>query len=217
MNRNRSFRYGTAVNVPVHAHMSKSYIVWDSILRVVAAMALITLVPLMLPICICLCWVNKGPIFFKQLRPGYKGKLFTIYKLQTMKTGAESKTTLGVNESSSHVTKIGRVLRRLKIDEFPQLLNVVKGDMSVVGPRPIPQALDTELSKKIEGFYMRYDIKPGLTSIGQVCITDNSLGDKLVSDWKLRFEGELHYCRNITVGHDIILIIMTIMYIFKKK
>jgi lipopolysaccharide/colanic/teichoic acid biosynthesis glycosyltransferase len=89
--------------------------------------------------------------------------------------------------------------------------------MAIVGPRPIPVALDIELRLKIPGFEERYSVAPGLTSIGQICVRDNALGEKLIEDWKLRFEGELHYLRNRCFRYDLIMITMTILYVFRKS
>lgn len=133
-----------------------------------------------------------------------------------MKRGSESASSLGVNNTSFHVTRIGRILRTLKIDEFPQLWNIAKGEMSVVGPRPIPLTLDQKLSEEIPCFHKRYDVKPGLTSIGQICINDNLLGDELISDWRIRFEGELHYIRNRGIRYDLLMILMTALFVIRK-
>lgn len=88
--------------------------------------------------------------------------------------------------------------------------------MSIAGPRPIPEKLNKELKKHIPEFEIRYSVKPGLTNISQICINENALDEQLIKDWKLRFEGELHYIRNKSVTYDILLIFMTIMYVFKK-
>lgn len=190
---------------------------WGTLQRLVAAMALLVLSPLILMMWIAVKATSEGPFLFTQERPGKNDKRFKIYKIRTMARGSEKKTALGVTNNDSQVTRVGKVLRSLKLDELPQLWNIVCGDMAIVGPRPIPVALDIELRLKIPGFEERYSVAPGLTSIGQICVRDNALGEKLIEDWKLRFEGELHYLRNRCFRYDLIMITMTILYVFRKS
>ena len=214
MNRNSGFQLGH----PVHyiKNNKNSYTIWEYSNKILAAILLFCLLPLFLFIWIYFKIENSGPMFFKQSRPGYKNKPFLIYKIRTMKLGSEQKTTLGTKINNPQVTKFGKILRKLKIDEFPQLINIIRGEMSIAGPRPIPEKLNKELKKHIPEFEIRYSVKPGLTNISQICINENALDEQLIKDWKLRFEGELHYIRNKSVTYDILLIFMTIMYVFKK-
>ncbi len=220
MNRNTGFQLGyPEQRLPPIKQKSESttfQFIWDTSMRLAAFVCLLCLLPFFALIWICMQLTDRGPMFFKQSRPGYKGQTFTIFKIRTMRQGAEKSTALGTQNSSSEITTLGKVLRTLKIDEAPQLLNIIKGDMVIVGPRPIPEALDTNLRANIPGFETRYTVKPGLTSIGQICVTDNALGDALIRDWKLRFEGELHYIRNKSVSYDLVMIGMTIAFVFKK-
>jgi len=192
------------------------YQIWQGSMRLIAAIALLCMSPLFALIWLAHKCNDRGPFLFKQSRPGFKGQNFSIYKIRTMRVGSEKSTALGTQNNSPQVTSLGRILRKLKIDEAPQLFNIVRGDMTLVGPRPIPIALDQELSANIQGFDQRYNTMPGLTSIGQICINDNALDDELINDWKLRFEGELHYIRNQSIGYDLVMITMTACYVFKK-
>ncbi|MEM0967767.1 MAG: WecB/TagA/CpsF family glycosyltransferase [Verrucomicrobiota bacterium] len=192
------------------------YRIWELLQRFIAGGALIVLSPVILLMWILTKATSKGPFLFQQQRPGREGKPFTVYKVRTMRPGSETKTALGVTSSDPQVTTIGKVLRVLKLDELPQLWNIVKGDMKLVGPRPIPMPLDAELRRSIPGFERRYQVAPGLTSIGQICVQDNSLGDKLVKDWELRFEGELHYIRNRSISYDVFLVLLTSLFVSKK-
>ena len=88
--------------------------------------------------------------------------------------------------------------------------------MALVGPRPIPTELHNTLCESIPGFHTRNYVPSGLTSIGQICVNDNALGDQLIADWTLRFEGELHYIRNRSVTYDIVMICMTGLFVIKK-
>ena len=219
MNYNTGFQLGYPIErliTVASVASTRRYQLWQGSMRLVACIALLA----MLPIFACI-WVahkcnDRGPFFFKQSRRGYQGKRFEIYKIRTMRVGSEKATALGTQLSSPQVTSLGRILRKLKIDEAPQLLNIIRGDMTIVGPRPIPLALDAELSTKLHGFDARYSTMPGLTSLGQICIDDNALGDDMLHDWKLRFEGELHYIRNQSISYDILMISMTSCYVIKK-
>lgn len=216
---NRGFQYGYPTNRvkrDLDLINKTKYGCWEKINRTVAFVCFVLLLPMF-----ALVWVLhkvfiRGSFIFKQERPGYKGKRFTIYKIRTMKVGAEKATALGTSDNGAYVPLFGKILRKLKIDELPQLWNIVQGDMALVGPRPIPIALNDELSSKIEGFDERYNVKPGLSSMGQICVNDNALEEELINDWKIRFEGELHYIRNQSVSYDIVIISMTTIFVIKK-
>ena len=218
MTANSGFQLGypTERLSPQGANTGISYRAWQASMRLVAGIALLMMVPVFFLVWVVNLFGDRGTLFFKQQRPGLNGKPFEILKLRTMRVGAERSTQLGTQNDNPQITRLGRTLRKLKIDEAPQLLNIVKGDMSIVGPRPIPMALDQELSKRIYGFQARYAARPGLTSIGQICINDNALDDQLVADWKLRFEGELHYIRNQSISYDLLMVAMTTAYVIKK-
>lgn len=109
---------------------------------------------------------SKGPIFFKQRRAGKKGKDFYCFKFRTMYVNKEADTKQA-SRNDSRITKVGRFLRKTSLDEFPQFLNVLLGDMSVVGPRPHPIALNERFSPVIEKFMVRHLVKPGVTGLAQ--------------------------------------------------
>jgi lipopolysaccharide/colanic/teichoic acid biosynthesis glycosyltransferase len=161
---------------------------------------------------------SRAPFFFRQRRPGFMGREFKIIKITTMRAGSDKVSSYekGVAIDDPNVTWIGRFLRDTKIDELPQLWNVVCGDMEFVGPRPIAPGLDRMLSEKIPGFNNRYLVKPGLTNISQVSVLENALGAKTIDDWRLRYEGEEHYIRHKSVSYDLILILMTTLFMYKK-
>ena len=219
MNKNFGFQLGhPEIHLSGYHQESSAFfhMCWEYLGRALAAICLACFLPIFGMIWLWMKLFDPGPMFFKQQRPGYQGQQFTIYKIRTMQIGAEKKTALGTQNDAPEVTRLGMILRKLKIDEAPQLLNIVKGDMVIVGPRPIPIPLDAELRKGIPGFSMRYNVKPGLTSVGQICVNDNALGDALIKDWKLRFEGELHYIRNRSVHYDCIMVLMTTAYVIRK-
>lgn len=189
---------------------------WSVLQRMTALVALLILSPMVFFMFLAVTLSSKGGFLFAQERPGLNGRHFKVYKIRTMRSGTEKSTALGVSIRDPKVTRIGKVLRTLKLDELPQLWNIVNGDMAFVGPRPIPVALNQELSEKIPGFEQRYQIKPGLTSLGQICVKDNALGDALVEDWKLRFQGELHYIANRCIRYDLLMISMTILFVLRS-
>lgn len=190
--------------------------VWGMLQRVVAAGLLVLSLPVFCVIAFAIRMDSQGPIVFRQSRPGWKGSTFTALKFRTMLPNSEQSTRLGVNSGSSRITRVGRVLRSTKLDELPQLVNIARGDMRFVGPRPIPKALHDTLCTSIPGFERRYDVKPGLTSLAQVCVSDNGLDDRLVQDWSLRFEAESRYMRHRSVSYDLLVIGLTGLYVMRK-
>jgi len=115
---------------------------------------------------------SKGPVFFKQTRTGLYNNKIIFYKFRTMSAGCtnvdESGNYLQAVENDPRITKIGALLRRTSLDELPQFWNVLKGDMSIIGPRPHPVELDKESEKMIEHYHLRYLVKPGITGWAQV-------------------------------------------------
>ena len=190
--------------------------IWQFFQQVLAALALLLLTPLLACLYVIVRLESKGAFLFKQERRGLHGKPFRIIKVRTMAVAAESATRLGTTQNGPYVTRVGRVLRILKLDEIPQLWNIARGDMALVGPRPLPIALSDYLEQNIPGFEVRYSIRPGLTNLGQVCVTDNDLDEQLLVDWGTRFEAELHYLQHKSVRYDIVLIALTGLYVLRS-
>jgi len=193
---------------PIHNH-------WF-IQRLIAALLLTMMLPVLGVLMIVVKLSSRGPFLFKQTRPGYLQQPFTAFKIRTMRTGAEQTTKLGVQSTNQMITKVGRVLRLTKLDEIPQLWNILRGEMCFVGPRPIPVALDEVLRDSIPGFELRYSVPPGVTSLAQVCVHENGLEENLISDWRERFEAEQHYIRMRCGWYDIAIIGLTGCYVFRK-
>ena len=189
---------------------------WAFAQRVIALAGCVLLSPLLLVVFALVKASSRGPFLFSQERPGYRGAPFRLLKVRTMEPGSETRTALGTSISDPQITPIGRVLRDLKLDELPQLWNVVRGDMELVGPRPLPNDLHRELSANIPGFELRYEVKPGLTNVSQVAVLDNKLGPRLVEDWRIRFEGELHYIKNKSFTYDVVVLTMTALFVLRK-
>lgn len=157
---------------------------------------------------------SKGPVFFKQKRTGIKGKEFDCYKFRSMRQNelADSKSA---TKGDSRVTKIGAFMRATSIDEFPQFINVLLGDMSVVGPRPHMLKQTEEYSQIIEKFMVRHLVKPGITGWAQV---SGSRGEmKTVGDMEERVMKDVWYIENWTMFLDLKIIVKTVVNLFKGE
>lgn len=202
----------------IHREWQLTNTAWALFQKLVALVLIVLLLPALVVLYLPIRLSSRAPVFFKQRRPGFMGRPFEIIKLTTMRAGSHRRPEYerGVARDDPAVTWIGRILRETKLDELPQLWNIVRGDMEFVGPRPIAPGLHELLSERIAGFNNRYLVKPGLTNISQISVLDNALGDGTLDDWKQRFEGEEHYIRNKSVSYDLILIALTILYVFRK-
>jgi len=149
---------------------------------------------------------SPGPILFKQVRVGHGDRHFTLMKFRSMRQDAESRTgAVWSQENDPRITKVGNFLRRSRLDEIPQLLNILKGDMSVVGPRPERPEFVGELKKRIPYYSERHYVKPGLTGWAQVCYPYGSSVEDAIE--KLRYD--LYYIKNISILLDFYIIIKT--------
>ncbi len=160
--------------------------------------------------------LNDGfPIFFKQKRTGWDGRSFNIYKLRTLSNSGMEKESKQVKSGDKRVTGIGKILRRLSIDELPQLANVLKGDMSIVGPRPHMLKHTTFYSEEILNFMQRHKCLPGLTGWAQVHGYRGPTDDKEKMD--KRFQHDLYYIKNWNLMLDLYIIIRTAFVILFQK
>jgi lipopolysaccharide/colanic/teichoic acid biosynthesis glycosyltransferase len=170
-----------------------------------AAFLFLLLSPLFFIITIILVFVNKGSPFFLQTRPGRHGEPFRIIKFKTMNDKRDKEGKL--LPDSKRLTKIGILLRKTSLDEIPQLFNILKGDLSLVGPRPL---LMQYLPHYNEEQSRRHEVKPGITGWAQVN------GRKTIS-FVQRFELDVWYVRNISFKLDVIILIKTFLHAFKSK
>lgn len=154
---------------------------------------------------------SKGPVFFTQIREGQNGKLFKLYKFRTMKT--ESNDFAPTSKQDSRITKFGNFMRKTRIDELPQMLNVIKGDMSLVGPRPERPELATELEKEIPFYRQRLMVKPGITGWDQV---SGEYHSPSVEDTYKKIQYDLYYIKNQSVFLEMSIFFKTIMTVFLK-
>ena len=156
---------------------------------------------------------DKGTFLYRQERVGFKQKIFTMYKLRTMKQNAEKGIPQWSTKSDNRITNIGNFLRKTRLDELPQLISVIKGDMSLIGPRPERQVFDNELKKIIPYYDYRYSIKPGLSGWAQVNFPYGSS----LEDSKKKFSYDLYYLRNFSIWIDFLIFFKTIRMVLLKR
>jgi len=173
---------------------------------IVSLILIIILSPILIITALMIYLEDGRPIIFKQSRHGWDGYAFTIYKFRSLKN-SDNKKFKQVQKNDNRYLRVGRIIRRLSIDELPQLFNVLKGDMSLVGPRPHALANNDEFSQKLRGFMQRHRCKPGITGLAQISgyrgITDTD--DKM----KGRYEFDLKYIENWSFLLDIRILIKT--------
>lgn len=167
--------------------------------------ALICLSPILLIVAILVRIKLGSPVIFKQKRPGKDEKIFTLYKFRTMTDEKDDNGDL--LPDSQRLTKFGKFLRSTSLDELPELINIIKGDMAIVGPRPL---LVKYLPLYNEKQKHRHDVRPGLTGYAQVN------GRNAIS-WEEKFEDDLKYIENITLINDIKIILKTIKKVIKRN
>lgn len=176
---------------------------------VVSSLGLILLAPLMLLVALVIRLDSPGPALFTQERVGYRGRTFRVYKFRTMKHGSGVLTSGRSHKLAydQRVTRVGRVLRKTSIDEFPQLLNVLRGQMSLVGPRP--EIVEIVLTKYQPWQYRRFLVPQGITGWWQV----TGRGGKLLHE---HTADDLHYIEHASLGFDLQIILMTIPAVLKR-
>jgi len=173
-----------------------------------ASIGLVLLTPLLLVVAVAIRVDSPGPVFFRQTRIGFSGRPFRIYKFRTMTTLEDGPEVRQASKDDARVTRVGRWLRRASIDELPQLLNVLKGEMSLVGPRPHALAHDNEYDKLIANYAMRHHMKPGITGWAQVNGFRGETPD--VSVMQRRVEHDLWYIAYRSLWLDLIILIRTV-------
>jgi len=169
------------------------------------AIGLLAISPLLLLITIVLFFANKGKPFFKQERPGKDARLFRLYKFKTMNDRCDAAGKL--LPDVERLTKVGRLIRSLSLDELPQLWNVLKGDMSLVGPRPLlPQYLPLYNQRQAR----RHEVKPGITGWAQI-------NGRNAINWEQKFEYDVWYVANVSLFLDIRILLKTFQKVFKQE
>ena len=188
----------------------KAYLVFKRIIDIIfSILGLVILIPVFLIVSIAIKIESKGPVIFKQKRIGKGKKYFTIYKFRTMRSDTpKDMPTHMLKNANGCITKVGNILRKTSLDELPQLVNILKGDMSIIGPRPALWNQDDLVAERDK--YHANDIRPGLTGWAQV-----NGRDELEIPIKAKYDGE--YVEKVSLGFDIKIFFKTIINVFKHE
>jgi sugar transferase (PEP-CTERM system associated) len=187
----------------------------DDLLKRGADIAVATILGLAaLPVCLIAAVLikldSRGPVFFRQERVGKAGRVFTLVKFRTMRQHAERETgPVWAQARDPRVTRVGRLLRETRVDEIPQFLNVLLGDMSLVGPRPERPTFVVELSEQLPFYMYRHVVKPGITGWAQVRYRYGST----LEDSREKLEYDLYYVKNRSLFLDLLIIIQTVQVV----
>lgn len=179
--------------------------------RVLAFLILLCISPLLLMIAAAVKLDSPGPVFFRQNRTGWNGKTFRIWKFRSMKVEQSTEDTKVVKQAQKddpRITRVGKFIRKTSLDELPQLLNVLFGDMSLVGPRPHAVQHDEEYAQRITDYYIRNNIKPGITGLAQVRGYRGETKD--IDQMMKRIESDIEYINNWSIGLDISILFRTV-------
>ena len=166
-------------------------------------------VPLMLIVAALIKLDSAGPVFFRQERSGQFGRIFSVIKFRSMRVDASRMPAPAPGEADVRVTRMGRFLRRTRIDELPQLFNILLGDMSLVGPRPEWVALVPEFTEKVPLYLHRLAVKPGITGWAQV---KNSYGATVENTWE-KLQYDLYYIKNMSIFLDVLILLHTVQIV----
>ena len=181
--------------------------------KVCSVVALLLLSPLFAYIAWRVKKDSPGPVFFRQARIGYLGQPFWMYKFRTMYVNAEENGPSLSSEDDLRVTPFGRIMRKYRLDELPQFWNVLKGDMSLVGPRPERKYFIDEIVKTAPYYYLLHNVRPGITSLGMVKYGYAASVDKMVE----RMEYDILYYENMSLTLDLTILIYTVKTVITGK
>ena len=178
-----------------------------------ASLLLCLTLPIIVLVAIAIKLDSPGPIFYSQVRTGLNGKRFRVHKFRSMYQNAEQKGVQWTTEKDPRITRVGSLLRMTRIDELPQIWNVLKGDMSLIGPRPERPEFDLQLRKEIPYYDVRYLVKPGITGWAQVSYPYGAS----VEDAYQKVAYDLYYLKNYSLFLDAAIVIKTIRVIILGK
>jgi lipopolysaccharide/colanic/teichoic acid biosynthesis glycosyltransferase len=174
---------------------------------------LVLLLPVYIILSLLVWFTSEGPILYRQERIGLHGKPFKILKFRTMRVHAESGIPQLSADNDPRITRVGRVLRKYRLDELPQFLNILLGDMSIVGPRPERRYFIEQIEEKAPYYCLIYKIRPGLTSWGPIKVGYTDTLDKMVR----RLNYDIVYLENMSLRLDLKIIFHTIGVILDGK
>jgi lipopolysaccharide/colanic/teichoic acid biosynthesis glycosyltransferase len=198
----------------------------------VAAVALVLAAPLMLVIAVAVKLTSRGPVIYRQPRVGldrrkgrgaealnhrrksdFGGRIFTIYKFRTMRQTGDTSRQVWASKDDPRITPVGRVLRAFRFDELPQLFNVLKGDMNIVGPRPEQPAIFANLSEELSHYRRRQKVLPGITGLAQITLPY----DQDLNTVRNKVDLDLEYIRRRSVAHDLMIMAKTMPVMVMRK
>ncbi len=211
-------RTGEILGMPVIAMCETPFYGYRGVIKrvtdlVVAFAAFLVLLPLLILICIAVKLSSPGPAIFKQRRYGLDGEEINIYKFRTMTVAEDGNKITQATREDRRVTPLGRILRRFSLDELPQLINVLQGRMSLVGPRPHAIAHNEEYRKLIKGYMVRHKVLPGITGLAQI---NGCRGETArIEDMQARLNYDLDYLRNWSLMLDLQIIGKTALKMFR--
>jgi exopolysaccharide biosynthesis polyprenyl glycosylphosphotransferase len=181
---------------------------------IVSIIILVISLPITLITALAIKLDSEGPVFFTQERMGMNGKIFKMIKFRSMKKDAEKLTgPVWSQKNDPRVTRVGKIIRKLRIDEIPQFINVLKGDMSVVGPRPERPYFVEKLSQEIPYYKRRLKVRPGITGWAQV----KHKYDESIEDVKIKLRYDLFYIENMSIRMDLKILFRTIFVVLFGK
>lgn len=191
------------------------YVFFKRALDVAAAsIGLVLASPLMAAVALAVKLTSKGPVLYHQQRTGLNGRPFTVHKFRTMCQDAEAKTgPTWATAADPRITKIGAFLRRTRLDEVPQLWNVLSGEMSIVGPRPERPEFVRELTEQIPFYGQRHSVKPGVTGWAQVRYTYGAS----IEDTMEKLQYDLFYIKNASIGLDLFVLFTTVKIVLLRR
>ena len=179
----------------------------------VSALMLVGTLPIIAVTAAAIYFEGGGPVLYRQERVGRRGRVFTLFKFRSMRQDAEANGAVWALQNDMRVTRIGSFIRRTRIDELPQLINVLKGDMSFVGPRPERPQFVAELSKSIPYYDLRHYVKPGITGWAQILYPYGAS----INDAREKLQYDLYYLKNYSIFLDINILLQTIQVILWRK
>lgn len=195
------------VNEALDYSLLKENKVYDAITKIMdiilSLVGLIVGIPLIIVFGILIKLEDNGPILYKQKRVGQYGKVFDLYKIRSMRTDAEKYGAKWAQENDPRILKVGKFIRKTRIDEIPQLFNILKGEMKIVGPRPERPMFTYQFEEETPGFINRLLVKPGLTGLAQV-----NGGYEMTHEEKL--EWDMKYIKNRRIKEDMLIILKTV-------
>ena len=174
---------------------------------------LILLSPVILVISLLIKIDSRGPVFYKQERVGERGKIFKLLKFRSMVENAEANGPVWAEQNDKRITRVGRWMRKWRLDEIPQMFNVLKGDMSFVGPRPERPFFVEKLRKEIPFYDQRFSVRPGVTGWAQIKYPYGASKEDALE--KLKYD--LYYIKNLSLLYDLLIIFETIKVVLFRE